>query len=560
MSVRKLLNYKLFHELGKGGMASVWYAENSVGRPYAIKLLNPQLLELEPTVAERFRNEAQIMVKLNHPAIRRVEDYYEDDHTLAIIMEYLDGQDLNHYIKKNGRVSEEQAVQWYNPVLGALNYVHKKGYFHRDIKPANLFLTNTGEVKVMDFGIAKIVGNDLDLTQTSSMMGSPVYMSPEQILHPKGVDYRTDIYSLGVTLYTLLAGVKPYDEQQLSSFSIQSAIVQNKLQYLAHVSTKTNEVIETATKKNPEERFDSCLSFFNELVSKPQETDEPTIIGLAPKIENTSSPLEKKEQPLIPKNKVQENTATKRKGTKTKDPNLENRSDQKLTDTPKKSVKINLKLAIGIVLALLVVAEIVYLIANDNKAPSNTDTEVSQKEQIGIPNSNSEQINKGLTLFNQQEYDSAFYILNRFQSEDAFRNNPGSLIALGRLYYRGSINALQQPNFVKAKELFEQGIALDIPAAHYYLGLLADGIDLRTSFDPQGNTDEAINHYKKGAESGDSAAQITLASLYLKKHSLLEDEDPCTLLDYLKKATENPENKTAKLLYSDFVMKKLCSP
>ena len=263
-------------------MASVWYAENNVGRPFAIKLLHPDLLNQEATIAERFRTEAQIMVRLNHPNIRRVEDYYEDGQTFAIIMEYLAGEDLHHYVHRQGRVTEETALAWYGQILDAFGYMHQQGYFHRDVKPANLFLTKEGVVKVMDFGISKIVSSNLELTQTNMLMGSPLYMSPEQILTPKAVTFRTDIYSLGVTLYSLLSGSKPYNDTQQSAFSIQTDIVQKPLPWLDLISDTTNGAIAKATRKDPNQRFDSCAVFAVALTEPEIASvgiDKPTLIA-----------------------------------------------------------------------------------------------------------------------------------------------------------------------------------------------------------------------------------------------------------------------------------------
>ena len=559
MSVRKLLNYSLLHELGKGGMASVWYAENSVGRPYAIKLLNPQLLILESSIADRFRNEAQIMVKLNHPAVRRVEDYYEDGETLAIIMEYLDGQDLNQYIRKNGRVPEELAVKWFVPALDALGYVHQKGYFHRDIKPANLFLTREGEVKVMDFGIAKIVGSDMELTHTSSMMGSPIYMSPEQIVTPKGVDYRTDIYSLGVTLYTLLAGAKPYDEHQQSSFSIQSAIVQNRLQHLPHVSAKINDVIEKATRKDPSERYASCALFSEALLKEEviEDLDEPTLLGLAP-VKAEVPPAPKKEEPLRPAPApppVQPKKVPARQS-------AANAAAPPVKKIPKIDVSflknLNIRLVGGIVVGALLLAEMLYLaISGKHGTPDREQT--SPAAPTAVSPTDEKGITRALDYYNRQEYDSAFSLLVKYQQTPALSQHPEATTDLGAMYFFGQPeDGSMQPDRAKAEEWLEKGAALQNPRAHYFLGLLADGVDMKTDYYPSGKTPEAIAHYRKAAEGGDVSAQVTLADLYSKGNELVEDEDPCVLLGYLDQAISNPANQTARIVRNDFKKKNLC--
>ncbi|WP_083928198.1 protein kinase domain-containing protein [Spirosoma panaciterrae] len=269
--------YQLRHQLGSGGMATVWYAENALGKEFAIKILKPELMQY-PQAAERFRNEAKIMVSLRHPNIRQVYDYYEDETTMAIIMEYLQGSDLFEYGTTHQSVPESQVVTWFESILDAVGYVHQKNYFHRDIKPSNLFLTDDGQVKVMDFGIAKLVDSDLNLTVTSTAIGSPQYMSPEQIMTPKQVDYRTDIYSLGVTLYALLSGHKPYDDSAGSVFTIHREIIQTALPWLRGVSDKVNHVIQKATQKSPVDRFQTCLEFKRMLTM----VEEPTQVYRAP--------------------------------------------------------------------------------------------------------------------------------------------------------------------------------------------------------------------------------------------------------------------------------------
>jgi serine/threonine protein kinase len=259
--------YQLKHQLGAGGMATVWYAENALGKEFAVKVLKADLMQYEHA-AERFRNEAKIMVGLRHSHIRQVFDYYEDESTMAIIMEYLDGKDLFQYSRDNGAIDEKQTIGWFESILDAVGYVHQKSYFHRDIKPSNLFLTKDGLVKVMDFGIAKLINSDSNLTATTTAIGSPQYMSPEQIMTPKQVDYRTDIYSLGVTLYALLSGNKPYDDSSGSTFTIHREIIQSALPRLTGVSATVNDAIQKATQKAPDERFQSCQEFRNALVVK----------------------------------------------------------------------------------------------------------------------------------------------------------------------------------------------------------------------------------------------------------------------------------------------------
>ena len=209
--------------LGEGGMAEVWYAENEIGKPAAVKILN-ETLTRNAQIVERFHNEAIVMVKLKHPNIRQVYGYGYLGNRHCIVMEYLEGDDLSDMMKSGRRFTDAELRQWWNQIVSALNYTHRQGIVHRDIKPSNLFLDEDGNIKLLDFGIAKIMENS-SLTQTGAQMGTLMYMSPEQVLDSKNIDYHTDIYSLAVSFVHLLTGKKPYDTDTTSDFQIRERIV-----------------------------------------------------------------------------------------------------------------------------------------------------------------------------------------------------------------------------------------------------------------------------------------------------------------------------------------------
>lgn len=213
--------------LGTGGMAEIYYAETSLGRPVAVKVLKREYSE-NSIVKKRFIAEAKTTVKLFHHNIREVYDQGEIDGRPVIIMEYLEGQSLWEVLKDRGKVNEEKALIWFYQTVSGLQYAHSQGVIHRDIKPSNLFLTRDGTIKILDFGIAKVMEN-FTMTQTGQTLGTLIYMSPEQVIDPKRVDERTDIYSLGVTYYHLVTGKMPYDITTDSSFIIQKKIVEEEL-------------------------------------------------------------------------------------------------------------------------------------------------------------------------------------------------------------------------------------------------------------------------------------------------------------------------------------------
>lgn len=224
----KIINgFILQRQLGMGGMAEVWYAENEIGMKAAVKIMSDELSR-NAQMRERFLNEAKVMVKLDHPNIRKVHGYGEVDGRPAIIMEYLDGSDLKARMKSGQRFTDEELVKWWNQLVDALNYTHAQNIVHRDIKPSNIFVDQHGNVKLLDFGIAKVTETTTG-TQTGSTLGTRIYMSPEQVKDPKRVGVSSDVYSLAVTFVHLLTGKAPYDNTTSNDYDIQVSIVTKPL-------------------------------------------------------------------------------------------------------------------------------------------------------------------------------------------------------------------------------------------------------------------------------------------------------------------------------------------
>jgi serine/threonine protein kinase len=221
--------FTLLRPLGSGGMAEVWYAENSIQKPAAVKILNEKYLQMKD-VLQRFENEARLMAVLNHVNIRQVWDYGMIDNQPCILMEYLEGSDLAFRLKEKELFTDNQLLGWWNQLVVALNYAHAKGIVHRDIKPSNIFITSTGVVKLLDFGITKFPEkDDGSITQTGTRLGTTIYMSPEQVIDSKKVDFKSDLYSLAVTFYQLITGEPPYDLSKCPDYEIHKKIVTEKL-------------------------------------------------------------------------------------------------------------------------------------------------------------------------------------------------------------------------------------------------------------------------------------------------------------------------------------------
>lgn len=210
--------YQLGDVVGHGGMAEVHAGTDiRLGRQVAIKVLRPDLAR-DPAFLQRFRREAQSAAGLNHPNIVAVYDTGEDrlesgvgEVTVPwIVMERVEGVTLRQILSSGRKITPERALDIIDGVLAALDYSHRHGIVHRDIKPANIMITNNGQVKVMDFGIARaLADSSATMTHTNAVMGTAQYLSPEQA-RGEVVDARSDIYSTGCLLYELLTGQAPF--------------------------------------------------------------------------------------------------------------------------------------------------------------------------------------------------------------------------------------------------------------------------------------------------------------------------------------------------------------
>ena len=259
-------NYKILKQIGSGGMGTVYLAQHTTLERYAaVKVLNPEYSN-NKFFKDRFLNEATTLAKLNHPNIVVLYDFIEKEGKLLIIMEYVEGQTLDVFIDKNNFTDEKYAISIISQILDGLSYAHKQNVIHRDIKPSNIIMGENNFSKLLDFGIAKLTESNANLTKTGTRMGSISYMSPEQVLG-KELDARSDIYSMGLTLYELLAGKSPYNDNTESDFIVQNKIVNEVLPDIRSVrqgvSERLAEAINIATEKDPSNRFQNCDDFKN---------------------------------------------------------------------------------------------------------------------------------------------------------------------------------------------------------------------------------------------------------------------------------------------------------
>jgi eukaryotic-like serine/threonine-protein kinase len=248
--------YLVESELGRGGMATVFKGTDTVlGRPVAVKVLSPQYSG-DANFVTRFRREAQAAASLNHPNLVSVYDTGTDDGIHFIVMEYVEAKTLADYLAGGGRIMPERSIEIAEAVCDALSVAHAHGIIHRDIKPANIMITSKGDVKVTDFGIARVISGADTLAQTAAVLGTASYLSPEQA-QSQPVDQRSDIYSLGVALYEMVTGRPPFSGDSpvmvASKHVLEQPTPPSKLN--ADVSPELEAVIMKAMAKNPDNRY-----------------------------------------------------------------------------------------------------------------------------------------------------------------------------------------------------------------------------------------------------------------------------------------------------------------
>ena len=265
--------YKLLHQIGAGGMGAVWLAEHSMlGRRAAVKILHGEFTS-RTEIVQRFFNEARAATAISDPGIVQVFDFGQHtDGTAYIVMELLEGQGLDRRVREHGPMHPADALRIIRQIAKSLGAAHTRGIVHRDLKPENIFLVRDDEVaggeraKILDFGIAKLQGDTQGWrTNTSQVMGTPLYMSPEQCRGAGQVDQRTDIYSLGCLLFVLLTGRPPFIAEgsgELIAMHLREA-PPHASQFNVRVPPKVDELVARCLAKDPGERFGNGIELAN---------------------------------------------------------------------------------------------------------------------------------------------------------------------------------------------------------------------------------------------------------------------------------------------------------
>ena len=232
---------ELLELLGRGGMGAVYKARQTrLDRLVALKILPPEIGQ-DRDFTERFAREAQAMARLNHPHIVTIHDFGQTNGLYFFVMEYVDGLNLRQVLDAE-RMASREALAIVPQICDALQYAHDQGIVHRDIKPENILLNRQGQVKIADFGLAKLVGADGPARGAERVMGTPQYMAPEQVQRPDEVDHRADIYSLGVVFYQMLTGEFPAKLAEPPSKKVA-------------IDVRLDDVVLRALEKDPERRY-----------------------------------------------------------------------------------------------------------------------------------------------------------------------------------------------------------------------------------------------------------------------------------------------------------------
>jgi len=273
-------DYVLETKIGEGGMGEVWRAHHqSLQRSVAIKVVSEQASH-QPQFQERFTREAKAMAGLEHPHIVPVHDFFVSRGKGFLVMTHIKGQSLDQC----GRLPLNTALQISREILDALDFAHQQGVIHRDVKPSNILIDTRGHAYIMDFGIALVAGTErlTRLTRTGTAVGTPEYMSPEQIITPADLDHRTDVYSFGCVLYEMLTGQPPFGSRDhgITEFQLMEAHVRKQPAPIRpsnpSVDKNTESVILRALAKDRDERFGGCAEMARNL-STPGGAPQPVV-------------------------------------------------------------------------------------------------------------------------------------------------------------------------------------------------------------------------------------------------------------------------------------------
>ena len=380
-----LNRYELLEKIGEGGMGTVYKAKcHLLNRFVAVKILKEELSNDDEFVT-RFKREATSIAKLSHANIVNIHDVGEENHINFIIMEYINGKTLKQVIKDNGRLSSKTTLNIVLQITKALECAHTNNIIHRDIKPENIMITGDEIVKVMDFGIAKVVGSST-VTNSSKIMGTVHYFSPEQA---KGnfVDSRTDIYSLGIVMYEMVTGRVPYNAESaitIAMMHIEGAVTP-PIEINNDVPENINQVILRAMQKEPIKRYQTAKEMAKCLLAIKEDSNYRIRVNSdaydATKIMNAAIPsgIRNDFTTLMSKGVIAQKTALK----KDKEMLYKNNKRNKKINTTKKTIII-----IASIILVMIASVLGKFLSTISAANASTATSTEKETDSVVENTN----------------------------------------------------------------------------------------------------------------------------------------------------------------------------
>ena len=258
--------YRVVRHLGQGAMSDVYLVElhQHPGVKFALKVLKPHLVH-QTDLGRRFRDEGVVLDMLDHPGIVKVYESFDEGGAICMVLAFVDGESLGERIRAHGAMAPYVALPMFRAVLRALDYAHQRGVVHRDLKPSNILIDAAGRPHLCDFGIAKQVGQGA-MTAIGITLGTPQYMSPEQIQAPRTIDHRSDLYSAGIVLYEMLTGKVPFgDNDTASDFQVLQQQVHaeppDPRLFNPGLDPALVEILRKALRKEPGKRMQGSVEF-----------------------------------------------------------------------------------------------------------------------------------------------------------------------------------------------------------------------------------------------------------------------------------------------------------
>lgn len=423
-------NYRILSKIGEGGMGYVYLGEHiTLHRKAAIKFLNPVFAK-DPEIKSRFLNEGYTLAQLNHNNIVALYDFADLGNELFLVLEYVEGNPLDVFIERiNGPIPENVTIGIFKQILAGFSFAHSKGVIHRDIKPSNIILKPDYTPKILDFGIAKLLTSNRAFTKAGDKVGTVLYMSPEQV-RGSDVDVRSDIYSLGITLFEMLTGKRAYDLDSLSDYAIQTKIISEPLPLASDiypaVSRHMENVIAKATEKTPLDRFQTCEEFalgvedvfYNSIIKReyPNPISSFKLNQYFDQQEIIETPILKNES-----NNLQNNLPNK-----IQNPKISSQKTEVYKAKPKKIAKKKTSLFAFISVGIIIFAALIWFIISLNKddvveipkTESRKDTVINKEIKKDVESVDKENVEE--KQIEKKQYNVK---KNKYNSE---RNNTGT--------------------------------------------------------------------------------------------------------------------------------------